>query len=68
MNTDIIDILSQSNKDPDNQMLMDYLSGKLSGEERQEVEKLISGNPFMNDAKDWKIFQIRKTCRLMSIN
>ncbi|MFI5153575.1 MAG: hypothetical protein ACHQET_09595 [Chitinophagales bacterium] len=50
MNTDIIDILSQSNKDPDNQKLMDYLSGKLSGEERQELEKLISDNPFMNDA------------------
>jgi len=50
MNSDLINILSQSNKDIDNQKLMDYLSGKLSGQEMHEVEKLISGNSFMNDA------------------
>ena len=50
MNSDLINILSQSNKDIDNQKLMDYLSGKLSGQEMHEVEKMISGNPFMNDA------------------
>ena len=50
MKPDIMNILSQSNKDIDNQKLMDYLSGKLSGQEMNEMEKLISGNPFVNDA------------------
>ncbi len=44
------DILSNSNKDIDNQKLMDYLSGKLSAEEKHDVEKEMSGSDFMNDA------------------
>lgn len=50
MNDDLLNILSNSNKDIDNQRLMDYLSGKLSENERHEVEKTMAGNDFMNDA------------------
>lgn len=50
MNNDLLNILSNSNKDIDNQQLMDYLSGKLSGEEKHAVEKGMMDNEFMNDA------------------
>src|SRR4051794_2681109 len=50
MNNDLLNILSNSNKDIDNQQLMDYLSGKLSAEELHEVEKLMADSQFMNDA------------------
>lgn len=39
MDPNLLDILSNSNKDIDNQKLMDYLHGKLSAAERHEVEK-----------------------------
>ena len=35
MNKDLLNILSNSNKDIDNQQLMDYLNGKLRSEERR---------------------------------
>ena len=50
MNDDLLNILSNSNKDIDNQRLMDYLSGKLTEKERHEVEKMMAGDDFMNDA------------------
>ena len=50
MNKDLLDILSNSNKDIDNQQLMDYLSGKLSGEAAHEVERSMADNEFLNDA------------------
>ena len=50
MNNEIINILANSNKDIDNQKLMDYLSGKLSGEEKHEIEKIITDSPLINDA------------------
>jgi hypothetical protein len=50
MNNDLLNILSNSNKDIDNQQLMDYLSGKLSGEEKHAVEKEMADSDFMNDA------------------
>ncbi|MDR3713671.1 MAG: hypothetical protein P4L51_12695 [Puia sp.] len=50
MNPDLLDILSNSNKDIDNQLLMDYLSGKLSGNEKHAVEQWMADNDFMNDA------------------
>ena len=50
MDNEIINILSNSNKDIDNQKLMDYLSGKLSGEEKHEIEKKIVDNEMLNDA------------------
>jgi hypothetical protein len=50
MNKELLNILANSNKDIDNQKLMDYLSGKLSGEEKHEMEKLMADSDFMNDA------------------
>ena len=50
MNKDLLNILSNSNKDINNQKLMDYVSGRLSPEEVHEVEKLMADNQFTNDA------------------
>lgn len=50
MQEDLLNILSESNKDIDNQKLMDYLSGKLSAEQKHEVEKWMMENPFFNEA------------------
>src|SRR5215204_4663072 len=50
MSNDLLNILSNSNKDIDNQKLMDYLSGKLSKQEQHEIEKEMAGNELMNDA------------------
>jgi len=50
MSNDLLKILSNSNKDIDNQQLMDYLSGKLSGEDLHELEKVMAESPLVNDA------------------
>ncbi len=50
MKTDLLKILSDSNKDIDNQKLMDYLSGMLSEKELHEVEKTMADSEFVNDA------------------
>jgi hypothetical protein len=50
MNKDLLNILSNSNKDIDNQQLMDYLNGKLSGDALHEVEKSMADNAFLSDA------------------
>lgn len=50
MQEDLLNILSSSNKDIDNQKLMDYVSGKLSAEQKHEVEKWMLDNPFFNEA------------------
>ncbi len=50
MNKDLLNILANSNKDIDNQQLMDYLSGKLSGEPLHDVERTMADNAFLNDA------------------
>jgi len=52
MNKDLLNILSNSNKDIDNQKLMDYLSGKLEGQEKHEVEKWMAENDFVNEAME----------------
>lgn len=50
MSNDLLNILSNSNKDIDNQKLMDYLSGKLSQQEQHELEKEMADNELVNDA------------------
>ncbi|MBA3675198.1 MAG: hypothetical protein H0W75_09660 [Chitinophagaceae bacterium] len=50
MDDKLLNILSNSNKDIDNQKLMDYLSGKLSAEEKYEIEKQMADSDFVNDA------------------
>lgn len=48
--SDLLNILGDSNKDIDNQKLMDYLSGKLSEKEKHDVEKQMADNEMLNDA------------------
>jgi len=50
MSGNLLDILSESNKDIDNQKLMDYISGRLSAEARHEVETWMIDNPFFSDS------------------
>lgn len=50
MSDDLINILSNSNKDIDNQKLMDYLSDKLSEAEKHAFEEEMIDSDFMNDA------------------
>jgi len=50
MSDNLKDILSNSNKDLDNQKLMDYLSRKLSAPESHDLEKMMAEDDFINDA------------------
>ncbi|MEO5649969.1 MAG: hypothetical protein ABIR03_08605 [Ginsengibacter sp.] len=50
MADDLLNILSNSNKDIDNQKLMNYLSDQLSAEEKHEFEKELLNSEMMNDA------------------
>jgi hypothetical protein len=50
MSDELKDILSNSNKDIDNQRLMDYLSSHLSKSDSHEVEKSMAADEFINDA------------------
>ena len=50
MSDDLKDILFNSNKDIDNQQLMDYLSNQLSKGQTHEVESSMAEDPFLNDA------------------
>ncbi|RYY31552.1 MAG: hypothetical protein EOO04_00760 [Chitinophagaceae bacterium] len=50
MSNDLFNILTNSNKDIDNQKLMDYLSGKLSETDKHEVEAWMNENEFANEA------------------
>ncbi|MEO6313857.1 MAG: hypothetical protein ABIU63_10990 [Chitinophagaceae bacterium] len=50
MNKDLLNILSTSSKDIDNQQLMDYLAGKLPEDEQHQVEMQLADSDFMKDA------------------
>jgi len=50
MSDELKDILSNSNKDIDNQKLMDYLSQQLSKQETHDLEKMMAEDEFINDA------------------
>lgn len=52
MNDDLLNILSNSNKDIDNQKLMDYVSGKLSEKEKHDLEEAMIDSEMMNDAME----------------
>src|SRR5665647_2776120 len=49
MEDDLLNILSGSNKDIDNQKLMDYLSDKLSQQEKHEFEEKIVDSEMLSD-------------------
>jgi len=63
---ELINILSNSNKDIDNQKLMDYLSGKLSGDEKHELEKQMADSELVNDAVEG-LEQFKDTQRINAI-
>lgn len=50
MDDDLLNILANSNKDIDNQKLMDYLSDKLSAGEKHEFEKTLLDSELESDA------------------
>ena len=50
MSDDLKDILSNLNKDIEQEKLLDYLNKKLSADEAHEVEKQMADDAFMNDA------------------
>jgi predicted NACHT family NTPase len=50
MSEDLKNILNNSNKDIDNQKLMDYLSQQLSKQDTHELEKMMAEDDFINDA------------------
>lgn len=50
MREDLLHILSESNKDIDNQRLMDYLAGKLTEEQKHEIEQQLADDPFYSEA------------------
>jgi ferric-dicitrate binding protein FerR (iron transport regulator) len=50
MKNDLINILADNSKDIDNQMLMDYISGKLSDPDQHAVEEWTQNNQFATDA------------------
>ena len=50
MSDNLKDILSNNNKDIDNQKLMDYLHQQLNKADRHEIEKSMSDDAFVNDA------------------
>lgn len=50
MKNNLINILANSNKELDNQLLMDYVSGKLSHADQHAVEEWLEDNEFAADA------------------
>ena len=50
MSDDLKDILSNLNKDIEQEKLLDYLNKKLPAAEAHEVEKQMADDEFMNDA------------------
>ena len=50
MSGDIFDILTNSNKDIDNQKLMDYVSNNSSADEQHALEKEMNDSKFINEA------------------
>jgi hypothetical protein len=52
MNNDLLNILPDNNDGMTDQKLMDYLNGKLSGQEKYEVEKWMADNDIVGDAME----------------
>jgi len=72
MNDELLNILSNSNKDIDNQKLMDYLSGKLSAAEKHDFERSLIDSEMMNDAveglENLKITDVSAVVRQLNKN
>jgi hypothetical protein len=52
MKENLKDILSNLNPDVDQEMLLQYLQGKLSAQDQHELEKQMMGDDFDSDALD----------------
>ncbi len=52
MNPDLKDILSQLNKEVDQEKLLEYLSRNLSSAEQHELEMQLNDDAFLSDAMD----------------
>lgn len=52
MKNNLINILANSKQELDNQLLMDYVSGKLSHADQHAVEEWLEDNAFAADALD----------------
>ena len=52
MQDDLLNILKNNNRNIDNQKLMDYVNGRLSPEEKHEVEKWMIDEPFFSEAAE----------------
>jgi hypothetical protein len=50
MNENLKDILSNLNPEVDQEMLLQYLQGKLSAQEQHQLEKQVMGDDFDSDA------------------
>jgi hypothetical protein len=50
MNNDLLNIWNGDNNSFNNQKLIDYVNGKLSADEKHEVEKWMADNDIVNDA------------------
>lgn len=50
MNKDLLNILPDNNDGMDDRKLIDYLEGKLSGEEKHQVEKWLADHDMAGDA------------------
>jgi anti-sigma factor RsiW len=66
MSDDLKDILSNLNKDIEQEKLLDYLNKNLSAAEAHEVEKQMADDAFMNDAVEGlENFKNKKDVSLM---
>ena len=66
MSDDLKDILSNLNKDIEQEKLLDYLNKNLSAAEAHEVEKQMAQDEFMNDAVEGlENFRNKKDLSLM---
>ena len=66
MSDDLKDILSNLNKDIEQEKLLDYLNKNLSAAEAHEVEKQMADDEFMNDAVEGlENFKNKKDVSLM---
>ncbi len=67
MSDELLNILNNSNKDIDNQKIMDYLSNKLSAEEKHLLEEEMLDSELMNDAVEGlSEFQNKKNAALFA--
>ena len=66
MNNDLKNILSNLNKDIEQEKLLEYLNRKLSQEEQHELETQMNSDPFISDAMDG-LEQVKNTDKVSKL-